>query len=186
MKKRALLPFVAVVILAMVVAPWIFAGEKFVLRVNAGTSAAYTDGAGNLWQGGKYYREGGGFGFVGGDTVDRGDITIEGAADARIYQTEHYSMTGFKADVPDGRYTVKLHFAETYSDIRYDGPRVFDVSIQGEKVLEDFDVAKEAGSLQKPLVKEFKGIQVSGGVLDIAFRTVQQNPEINGIEILAE
>jgi hypothetical protein len=186
MRKNALLLFVAVVILSVVVSSWAFGSEKFSLRVNAGTSSAYTDGAGNVWQGGKYYRQEGGFGFIGGDTVDRGDITIEGTGDGRIYQTEHYSMTGFKADVPDGRYTVKLHFAETYPDIRYDGPRVFDVSIQGQEVLKDFDVSKEGGGLSKPVVKEFTGIQVSDGVLNIAFRAVQQNPEINGIEILAE
>jgi endoglucanase len=186
MSKKGLFAFVAVLMLCLTLSALSFSSEKFSLRVNAGSSATYTDRAGNLWQGGKYYRQGEGFGFIGGDTVDRGDIPIKETEDARIYQTEHYSMTGFKADVPDGHYTVKLHFAETYSDINYDGPRVFDVEIQGREALAEFDVAKEAGAVQKPVIKEFKEIQVTDGVLSINFKARQQNPEINGIEIVAE
>jgi hypothetical protein len=163
------------------------AAAKFTLRVNAGATEAYTDKAGNVWQAEKEYKQGGGFGFVGGLTIDRGaDMKIAETNDPRIYQTEHYSMTAFVAEVPNGRYTVRLHFAETYPNIATDGPRVFDVTIQGKTVLSGFDVSKTAGAVQKALVKELKGIEVTDGTLKIEFAAKQQNPEINGIEIVAE
>jgi endoglucanase len=165
---------------------------KFVLRVNAGDTAKFTDHAGNVWQPDKYYTKGSGYGFVGGDSIDRGASTkIEGTTDPKtsnpkIYQTEHYSMDAFKAEVPNGKYTVRLHFAETYEDIATDGPRVFDVKIQGNAVLKDFDPAKAAGGQRKPIVKEYKGIDVTNGILEIGFEAKVQNPEINGIEIISE
>ncbi len=163
------------------------ARAKVVLRVNAGAAADYTDKAGNVWKGEKTYSKGGGYGFVEGRTVDRGaDMAIAGTADARIYQTEHYSMKSFVAEVPKGKYTVRLHFAETYSGVTRPGQRVFDVAIQGKTVLLDFDVVKEAGAVQKAVVKEFKGVDSGDGLIEITFTPKTQNPEINGIEILGE
>jgi hypothetical protein len=173
------------VLLACTVAT--YAAEKFALRVNAGDQQPYKDKAGQVWQAGKEYKKGGGFGFLGGGIVDRGtEMKIAGTENPRIYQTEHYGMDGFKAEVPNGKYTVRLHFAETYEDIGNDGPRVFDVKLQGQLVLKDFDVQKTAGVVQKAVVKEFKGVAVKDGLLALEFIQKQQSPEINGIEILAE
>jgi len=161
--------------------------QKFVLRVNAGDTKSYTDKAGNVWQPDKTYQKGGKYGFVEGEIVDRGtDVKIAGTNDPRIYQTEHYSMTDFIAEVPNGTYTVRLHFAETYDNIDVDGPRVFNVKIEGKEVIRKFEVQKAAGGVHKAHVKEFKGIAVSDGQLDIYFDADTQNPEVNGIEILAE
>ena len=172
---------------------WVFDAQaspippKFVLRVIAGDSAKYTDKAGNVWQPDKYYTKGADFGFAGGDVIDRGaSVKIQGTDDPKIYQTEHYSMDAFKATVPNGKFTVRLHFAETYEDIATDGPRVFDVKIQGKVVLKDFDPSKAAGGAQKAVVKEFKGIDVTNGTMEIGFDAKSQNPEINGIEIISE
>jgi hypothetical protein len=161
--------------------------QKFVLRVNAGDVKPYTDKAGNVWQPGKYYKKGGGYGFADGDTIDRGaDMKITGSNDPRIYQTEHYSMSEFTAEIPNGTYLVRLHFAETYEGIESEGPRIFDVKIQGKPVLTDFEPQKVAGGVQKALVREFKGISVTNGIFKIEFVSKQQNPEINGIEMIQQ
>ena len=163
------------------------AADKFTLRVNAGADKEFTDKAGNVWKPDKEYVKGQGYGFVAGQTVDRGtNMKIEGTKDARIYQTEHYSMKAFKAEVPKGKFSVRLHFAETYEGITADGERVFAVKIQGKEVLKDFDVRKTAGASQKAVVKEFKGIEATDGIIDIGFEIKKQNPEINGIEIIGE
>ena len=163
------------------------AADKFTLRVNAGADKEFTDKAGNVWKPDKEYVKGQGYGFVAGQTVDRGtDMKIEGTNDARIYQTEHYSMKAFKAEVPKGKFTVRLHFAETYEGITADGERVFTVKIQGKEVLKDFDVRKTARASQKAVVKEFKEIEATDGIIDIGFEIKKQNPEINGIEIIEE
>ena len=185
--KRFVTISVALALVSMIILAVAFAQAKFPLRVNAGDTASYTDKAGNVWKGDKDYRKGGGYGFVGGDTIDRGEsMKIEGTNDPKLYQTERYSMDKFIAEVPNGKYTVRLHFAETYDGIDTDGPRVFDIKIQNQDVVKDLDVAKTAGKVQKALVKEFKGVAVTNGILDITFVAKQQNPEINGIEILGE
>jgi outer membrane protein assembly factor BamB len=55
-------------------------------------------------------------------------------------------------------YTVRLHFLEP--DRVQPGERRFDVALQDEEVLHDFDVVKEAGGRLRSLVKEFKGVKV--------------------------
>lgn len=62
----------------------------------------------------------------------------------------------------------------------------FSVSLNGKPVMRDLDVLREAGGFAKPLVKECIGIAVTDGVLLIEFTPNVQNPEINGIEVLAE
>jgi hypothetical protein len=184
--KRSAFVIAALVVVALI-AQVTIAQQKFSLRVNAGDPKAYKDQAGNAWQPDKEYKKGGGYGFVGGDTIDRGaDMKIAGTNDPKIYQTEHWSMDSFIAEVPNGKYTVRMHFAETYEGIDSEGPRVFDVKLQGAVVLKDFDIQKTTGGVQKALVKEFKGITVSNGMLQIDFVSKLQNPEINGIEIIAE
>jgi hypothetical protein len=181
--KRSL----AIISSIVMVSVALVAAEKFALRVNAGAEKAYKDKAGNDWKPAKEYIKGSGYGFVGGNTVDRGaDVKIAGTQDARIYQTEQYGMESFKAEVPNGKYTVRLHFAETYDGITANGERVFDVKIQGKEVLKDFDVRKTAGGNEKAVVKEFKGVEVTDKLLVIGFTEKTQSPEINGIEIIAE
>lgn len=184
---KRLVPLMLLVICFACVVLSLAQGEKFALRVNAGELGAYKDKAGNTWLPDQYYAKGKGYGFEGGDTVDRGaDTKIEGTDDPRLYQTERYAMQAFTAEVPNGTYTVRLHFAETYSDITFDGPRVFDVKIQGTEALKDWDIYKSTGGLNKAVVKEFKDINVTEGLLKIDFVTRQQSPEINAIEVLAQ
>jgi len=58
----------------------------------------------------------------------------------------------------DALYTVHLHFAELEN--KKPSQRVFDVYLQGNKVLQDFDIAKEAGGSNIPLIKSFHGVPV--------------------------
>uniref|UniRef100_A0A0D9VE39 non-specific serine/threonine protein kinase n=2 Tax=Leersia perrieri TaxID=77586 RepID=A0A0D9VE39_9ORYZ len=59
----------------------------------------------------------------------------------------------------NGEYSVKLHFAEimftednTFSS---NGKRIFDVFIQGTKVLKDFNIQDEAGGVHRVITKNF-------------------------------
>ena len=60
------------------------------------------------------------------------------------------------------RYTVRLYFAEP-EDVAA-GARVFHVSLQGRRVLEGFDVVKDAGAPRRPVVRAFRGIDVAGAL----------------------
>jgi hypothetical protein len=160
----------------------------FELRVDAGNRAAYKDMNGKIWEPDREYGEAG-YGFTRsyGDMVDRGwGAPIHGTKESRIYQTEHWGVERFVAEVPDGRYTVILHFAETWDGIDKEGPRVFDVKIEGQEVLKGFDILKEAGAMNTAVTREFQHIQVDDGKLDIRFIPRHENPLLSGIEIIGE
>jgi endoglucanase len=160
--------------------------SKFALRVNCAAYDPYTDKAGNLWLPDQYFEGDNTWGVVDGMTVDRGELDITDSDAPKIYETECYMMSAYKFKVPNGKYTVRLHFAETYDGIMDEGERVFSVKINDKVVLEDFDPYKEAG-FQKPLIKEFKGVMISNNEeLVIGFESNIENPEVNGIEILSE
>ena len=60
-------------------------------------------------------------------------------------------------------YTVRLCFAEPDGLGR--GRRVFDVSLQGRRVLRAFDVAEAAGGGPPAVVREFKGVRVTDSLV---------------------
>ena len=145
------------------------------IRIDAGATDPYTDSAGNVWLPDQ--------GFADGDTADRGDdVKIANTKDPAIYRTEHYGMTSFSQKVPNGRYIVKLHFAETYEDITDAGQRVFSFNVGGHEI-KDFDVYAKAGGALRACV-ETVNVNVTDGKLDITFTADVQSPEINGIEII--
>jgi hypothetical protein len=159
---------------------------KIAIRVNCGATESYTDKAGHTWAADQLWETGQTWGADGGLTVDRGGLGITGTDAPRVYELERYSMSSYKFTVPNGKYVVRLHFAETYDGITAAGERVFSVSLAGREVLKDLDVFKEAGGRLKPLVKEFKGVSVENGQLAVGFTASVQNAEINGIEIATE
>jgi hypothetical protein len=159
------------------------------LRVDAGNTASYKDRNGQMWEPDQEYDLRSAYGFAGhgGDIADRGwNTRIQGTRDPRIYQTERWGMNEFVARVPDGVYTVILHFVETYEGIETEGARVFDVRIENQTVLKDFDIFAEAGGRGRAVVKEFRDIDVSDGKLQLRFLAKRQNALINGIEILSQ
>jgi enterochelin esterase-like enzyme len=159
--------------------------KKFVLRVDCGAAEPYKDKQGNVWAADQELGAGKTWGAEDGLTLDREGVGITGTDLVRIYETERYSMLSYKFTVPNGKYTVCLHFAETFEGIEGTGQRVFSVSVPGQAVLKDLDIFKTVGFL-KPLVKEYKGVPVENGQLVIGFTPNIENPQICGIEILAE
>ncbi|KAK7313165.1 hypothetical protein VNO77_37642 [Canavalia gladiata] len=94
-------------------------------------------------------------------------------ADAELYmdaRVSPISLTYYGFCLGNGNYTVNLHFAEvmfandqTYNSL---GRRVFDVYIQGNTVLKDFNIAEEAGGVNRAVTKAFN-VMISSNTLDI-------------------
>jgi hypothetical protein len=146
-----------------------------VIRIRAGDTAPFTDASGNVWLADQ--------GFADGETILRpGDMKIENTKDPALYRAERYSMTAFSHPLPNGNYTVKLHFAETFDGITGPGQRVFSFNVEGQE-FKDFDVWVKAGGAQRAYV-ETVPVAITDGKLDIKFTPSVQNPEINGIEII--
>ncbi|XP_054812316.1 probable leucine-rich repeat receptor-like serine/threonine-protein kinase At3g14840 isoform X2 [Prosopis cineraria] len=82
------------------------------------------------------------------------------------------SLTYYVFCLGNGPYTVSLHFVEivftddqTYRSL---GRRVFDVYIQGKRMLKDFNIVNEAGGAGKLIVRNFT-VNVTSGTLEIRF-----------------
>ncbi|XP_023882769.1 probable LRR receptor-like serine/threonine-protein kinase At1g56140 isoform X2 [Quercus suber] len=95
--------------------------------------------------------------------------------DSELFQTTRLSASSLRyygLGLENGNYTVSLQFAEiafvntnTWQSL---GRRVFDIYIQGNLVLKDFDIRKEAGGASFVAVpKEYNNVQVSENYLEI-------------------
>ncbi len=147
------------------------------VRIKAGSATNWKDKTGHEWLADS--------GFVNGAMVNHGEITIDKTDIPDLYKSERSDMDKFSWAVPNGKYTVKLHFAENFEGVKKAGDRVFTVEVQSEKI-KDLDVFKEAGGANKALVRTVK-VPVTNGKLEINFiKSEQREPMINGIEILAE
>jgi hypothetical protein len=144
------------------------------IRIKAGLSTPLTNSDGTVWLPDQN--------FADGETVERPDIQIANTTEPEVYKSEHYSMTSFSRPVPNGKYTVKLHFAETYEGVTDKGQRVFSFNVQGQD-FKDFDVFDKAGGALRAYVVTVP-VEVTNGKLDITFTPNIENPEINGIEII--
>jgi hypothetical protein len=158
---------------------------KFVLRVDCGAFEPFKDKLGHVWAADQELDAGKTWGADDGMTIDRLGVGVTGTDMPALYETERYSMGSYQFTVPNGKYTVRLHFAETFEGIQGPQERVFSVSVPGQPVLKDLDLFKTVGFL-KPLAKEYKGVSVENGRLVIGFTPNIENPQICGIEVLAE
>jgi hypothetical protein len=143
------------------------------IRINAG-SGALKDSTGVEWLAET--------GFEGGDVVERPDLPIANTKQPEIYRSEHYAMDAFKQPLPNGKYLVKLHFAETFEGIQGPGGRVFSFDVEG-KAFADFDPFAKAGGFGKAYVESVP-VDIADGVLNIKFTPQVENPQICGIEIV--
>ena len=147
-----------------------------VIRIKAGKSEPVKDAEGNVWQADQ--------GFEGGQTIERPDIQIANTKSPDLYRAEHYSMDSFSWPVPNGKYVVKLHFAETFEGITGPGERVFSFNVQGRE-FKDFDVWVKAGGPLKAYV-ETVPVEVTDGKLKVTFTPKVENPQICAIEIIPQ
>lgn len=86
--------------------------------------------------------------------------------------------------VPAGQQvTVRLYLANRCSCTANAGNRVFNVSIDGNSVLNNYDIVADVGD-QTGTMKSYS--ITSDGTVDIAFGHVTENPLIDGIEIVKD
>lgn len=147
-------------------------GTSGVIRFNAG-GPSYTDSNRNAW------------------TADSGDEghsfkstnTISGATDQTLYKDHRWGegKLSYKFTLPNGNYQVTLKFADTYMDVA--GKRVFNIDLNGQRVLRSFDIIKEAGSNNRAVDKVFT-TTVTNGSLPLDLVGVVENPMVSAIQIV--
>lgn len=161
--------------------PVITDAPEAVLRINCGGSV-FTDSNGNVWSGDDF--------FTGGDIFDVA-TPVQGTKDSLLFQTERYGIAdaglfSYSLNVPNGKYTVRLYFAEIFVFNDFAGLRQFDVTIEGQKVLAAYDIVADVG-FNTAVIKEFP-VTVTGGDLAIVFsfttNPTMDGPKIGAIEVL--
>jgi hypothetical protein len=143
-----------------------------VVRVNSGGNA-YTDPSGNAWSADTGFSSGGG-------TYSTA-ATIANTNQRPLYQSERYGNINYNFNVPNGTYQVTLKFAEIY--FTQAGKRVFNVAINGQTVLSNFDILAQTAP-NSALDKTFS-VNVTNGTISIAFASVVENPKVSAIQIIS-
>jgi len=144
------------------------------VRINCGASRKLTDSEGHVWFADQGYSD--------GNAYEVDDAPVTGTMDPDLFRTERYSVGAYRFGVPNGRYTVRLLFAEVYTGITGPGGRVFSFDVQGHE-FKDFDIWVKAGGPDKAYVQSVD-VEVTNGILNISFTPGVENPKIDGIEIL--
>ena len=105
-----------------------------------------------------------------------------------LYQIERNSKDfpngfSYEIDVPaNGPWDVELHFAEIFHEAA--GARIFDVSIEGQLVLDDYDIFAEAGAKNTAIVETFSDVDIQDGNVTIEFTNGSaDNAKISGIGV---
>lgn len=170
------------------------------LHVTCGSQRYMEDKEESLcWMPEKAYEQGG-WGYVGGTVYRRAgdllgtDADILGTDKDPIYQTQRQDIEAFKADVPDGEYIITLHFASLKeaaalvynlsahgADKKDDTASVFDVVVNDEKVLEQFNAADYGVS--RAVAKRIHVQAKQGQGLDVRFNPIKGKTMLNAIEI---
>jgi hypothetical protein len=152
------------------------------VRIYAGETP-YHDSEGNVWLPNRFY--------FGGRESHYQVLDAASMPDGGLYASQWIGHSRYVIPVAPGeRYTVKLHFRESYFGGQDGGggvvgSRVFDVWCNGSVILKHFDILKEAGS--EPLTKTFAHIEPTGqDKIEINFVPVVNYPSLDAIEVIPE
>ena len=176
------------------------------INVMLGSPRYFEDRAANVaWIHEQEYKPGS-WGFIGGTSYRRktgfgtmlgSDIDIHGTDMNPIFQTQRVGIKSFKADVPNGEYSVYLHWAELESDKErealvynlgadseqtFAGNRSFGISINGTTVSDDFNVARDYG-YARAVIKKFVITVKDGKGVSVDFHKKEGEPILNAIRI---
>lgn len=110
------------------------------------------------------------------------DQKVAGAAENEwaVYRDVRDRVFAYYIPAPNGRYTVTLKFVE--GQIDKPGLRVFDVLLQGRKVIDGLDIFARVGKF-RALDFTFKNVEVTNGRLAIDFADRIHYPAIAAIAI---
>jgi hypothetical protein len=169
---------VGLIALFLFTAAPLFAQVQSPFRVHCG-GLAYTDSKGQVWAADS--------GYVGGEPVTSNNA-MTGTPDPALYQTARDFPTALKGTVqysfhiPNGKYHVNMYFSETNAQSYKPGARLFNVSLQNERVFTDLDIFAEAGA-NAPLIKS-ADITVNNGQFLMNLTNIVSSAMIDAIEII--
>ena len=157
---------------------------NYLQRISGGNPSNVVDCSANSWLKDTAYSFGA-FGYSGGTTGNVASAISGVCASAQsLYQREHYSTAtnGFfyEFDCPAGVYETTLLETETFWTAT--GRRVFNVFIQGQPVLTNYDIFAAAGGKNISLTRVFTNA-VTNSQLQILFAPITDNARVSGVQV---
>ena len=149
---------------------------------NSGAETAYTTKEGKLYQSDQPYTLANGAGYVGGYIGKSPDgVKSGGTRNYDLYVQDRRGLSEYRFDVPDGQYIVKLHFSETEHSWRK--LRVFDIWIENDRVLKDFDIFNE---VRRNYTVDYQfATQVNDGQLNVRFTAIHGEPSLSAVYVFS-
>ncbi|MVF11604.1 hypothetical protein FT643_05545 [Ketobacter sp. MCCC 1A13808] len=177
--RLGLIKVVCIACLPLVAGMASAANNSSVKRINVGGSA-FTDSSGQKWLAD--------YGFKNGYKVKDRNLQIKKTNQDRVYQSQRrHKFTdkelNYVIPVPNGNYSLKLHFAEMEQKAFGKGKRVFDVYAEGRKELSGIDVFKQSGSARAAMTRSISYVKVNDGKINLKFKAKKYAGLISGIEI---
>jgi hypothetical protein len=145
---------------------------EVIWTVNAG-GPKYTDGQGIIYKGNTQFSTG----YPSTTTA-----AIAGTTDDRLYQSERYGDFSYAIPVANGDYLVTLKFAEIYWT--QPGQRVFNVLMEGVKVISNLDLVAKIGP--NTAYDVTLPVHVTDGHLNIKFKSVVDYAKVSAIMVQAK
>ena len=150
----------------------------------------------------------GGWGYIGGETfkpktkngiIPSSDLDIYNTNQDPIFQTQRIGIKEFKADVPDGKYLIYCYWATLSPKIakenlvyalgntaNYSETKTcaFDVFLNNEITLKDFDICNQIG-VQQAIIKKMETTATNGKGIDIELQPINGSvPFLNAVRIV--
>jgi trimeric autotransporter adhesin len=154
------------------------------IRITMGTAAIATpDAEGRTFEPYTKYKLMGTLATTGNAITNTNTGGANGTSSQALYQNILYAQyLDWHFAVPNGSYTVVLHYAESYWNSGT--PRKFDVYLEDIKVENDFDIYATAGNTQNKAITKTYNTTVTGSDLSVVFKKEIDNPSIAAIEII--
>ena len=165
--------------------------DQVAYRVHAGAGTIAAVDNGPDWESDTTYMQ------TLGDTSDWSgttytvDDSVPASTPDAVFETERWPSSGstieYDFPVTQGEtYEVRLYFIEQYSEAQDVGDRVMDVSLEGQTVLNDYDIVADAG-YKTGTMQNFT-VTASDGTLDLSFDQDggTHNPLMYGVEIVKQ
>ncbi len=149
------------------------------LAVNVGSKSQFVDASGVVWEADQAY-EPGDWGFLGG-TPDQTAANILATEDDPLLRSFMRAIQRYRFDVVDGNYEVELRFVEPVGEAR-PGARLFSIAANGQVLVKDLDLSKEAGAL-RAVTRTLRVSANAGRGIELRFQATKGEAVLSAIRI---
>jgi hypothetical protein len=154
------------------------------IRIMAGSSiSSFVDRFGHTWTGDAY--------FSGGTAVETRLRTLHFTSVPEIYAYRREGEFSYDIPVPPGNYELRLHFVEPIFGMDKlagggETSRLFNVDLNGERVLTSFDIVADAFGDDCADIKVFRDVRpASDGKVHLRFTAGQhESPILSALELV--